>query len=127
MKEAAIAPPGVIPSQQPIAEERNNVIQYCGRSFQTFSTTRRLMLAACPRSASRSSIVSRISLMPNNPMTATRKLMPRRSSSQPKVMRNWPDTVSKPMPASKNPSVVEMIVLCLSSRPSPTKEQKVSR
>ena len=54
MKEAAIAPPGVIPSQQPIAEERNNVIQYRGRSFQTFNTTRRLMLAACPRSASRS-------------------------------------------------------------------------
>src|SRR3989441_12798082 len=65
MKEAAIAPPGVMPSQQPMAEERSSVTQYCGSSFHTFSATRRLILAAWPRSASRSSIVSRISLMPN--------------------------------------------------------------
>src|SRR5260221_657496 len=80
MKEAAIAPPGVIPSQQPMNDERNSVTQYFGRSFQTASTTRKEMPAACPRSASRSSIVSRISLMPNRPITATRKLMPRNRS-----------------------------------------------
>src|SRR6478609_5491131 len=127
MNEAAIAPPGVMPSQQPMKEERSSVTQYFGRSFQTLSTTRNEMLAACPRSASRSSIVSRISLMPNSPMTATRKLMPRKSSDEPKVMRRLPDTVSMPMPASNSPSDIEMTVLCLASRPSPTKEQKVSR
>ena len=72
-------------------------------------------------------MVSRISLMPNRPITATRKLTPRNSSDEPKVMRNWPDTVSMPMPASSRPSDIEMTVLCLASRPSPTKEQKVSR
>src|SRR3954465_1650155 len=127
MNEAAIAPPGVMPSQQPISEERNNVIQYFGKSFQTESTTRKLMLAVCPRSASRSSIVSRISLIPNNPMTATRKLMPRSNSPDPNVMRNWPDTVSMPTPANSRPRDIEMTVLCFSSRPSPTKEQTVSR
>ena len=46
MKDAAIAPPGVMPSQQPIIDERNNVAQYFGRSFHTLSTVRRLMRAA---------------------------------------------------------------------------------
>ena len=127
MKDAAIAPPGVMPSQQPMKEERNNVNQYFGRSFQTDNTTRRLMAAAWPRKARRSSIVNRISLMPNRPITATRKLMPRNSSAEPKVMRNWPDTVSMPTPASKRPSDIEITVLCLASRPKPTKEQNVKR
>src|SRR5581483_8620102 len=127
MKDAAIAPPGVIPSQQPIKDERSSVTQYFGRSFHTESTTRRLILAACPRSASRSSMVSRISLIPNSPMTATRKLIPRNRSLEPKVMRNWPDTVSMSTPASNRPSAIEMTVLCLASRPSPTKEQNVNK
>ena len=42
-------------------------------------------------------------------------------------MRSWPDTVSMPTPASSSPSDIEMTVLCLASRPRPTKEQKVSR
>src|SRR6476646_7621919 len=120
MNEAAIAPPGVMPSQQPMNEERSSVTQYFGRSFQTANTTRSEMPAAWPRNARRSSIVSRISLMPNRPMTATRKLTPRSSSDEPKVMRNWPDTVSMPMPASNRPSDIEMTVLCLASRPRPT-------
>ena len=127
MNEAAIAPPGVMPSQQPMKDERNSVTQYFGRSFQTDSTTRRLILAACPRSASRSSIVSRISEIPNSPITATRKLMPRSNSLEPKVMRNCPDTVSMPTPANKRPSDIEIRVLCFSSRPRPTKEQNVRR
>src|SRR5882672_12638078 len=127
MNDAAIAPPGVMPSQQPMNDERNSVTQYFGRSFHTLSTTRRLMLAAWPRSASRSSIVSMISLMPNRPITATRKLMPRNRSVDPKVMRNCPDTVSMPTPASSRPSDIEMTVLCLASRPRPTNEQNVSR
>src|SRR3954451_2875233 len=127
MKDAAIAPPGVMPSQQPITEERSKVIQYFGMSFQTASTVRSEIEAACPRNASRSSIVSRISLMPNRPMTATRKLMPRNRSVEPNVMRSWPDTVSMPTPASSRPSDIEMMVLCLASRPSPTNEQNVKR
>ena len=108
-------------------DDRNSVTQYFGRSLQTDNTTRRLMPAAWPRSASRSSIVNSISLMPNRPITATRKLMPRNRSVEPKVMRNWPDTVSMPTPASSRPSDIEITVLCLASRPRPTKEQKVSR
>src|ERR1700686_451317 len=127
MKEAAIAPPGVMPSQQPMNDERNSVTQYFGRSFQTESTTRRLIEAAWPRSARRSSMVKRISLIPNRPITATRKLMPRKRSLEPKVMRNWPETVSMPTPASSSPSDIEIRVLCFSSRPRPTKEQKVNR
>src|SRR6266702_6179333 len=127
MKDAAIAPPGVMPSQQPMKDERNSVTQYFGKSLHTESTTRKEMPAACPRNASRSSMVRRISLMPNRPITATRKLMPRNSSAEPKVMRNWPDTVSMPMPASNRPSDIEMTVLCLASRPRPTNEQKVNR
>src|SRR5438067_4699973 len=127
MNEAAIAPPGVMPSQQPMNEERNSVTQYFGRSFQTDSTTRRLMLATCPRNASRSSMVSRISLIPNSPITATRKLMPRSNSPEPSVMRNCPDTVSIPTPANSRPRDIEITVLCFSSRPRPTNEQNVSR
>src|SRR6185295_16694848 len=127
MNDAAIAPPGVMPSQQPMKDERSSVIQYFGRSRHTFSTTRRLIEAAWPRSASRSSMVSMISLMPNRPITATRKLMPRNSSLQPKVMHNWPDTVSMPTPASNRPSDIEISILYFSSRPRPTKEQKMSR
>ena len=121
MKEAAIAPPGVMPSQQPMKDERNSVTQYFGRSFQTESTTRRLILAAWPRSARRSSIVSRISLIPNSPITATRKLMPRNNSLEPKVMRNWPDTVSMPTPASSRPSDIEISGLVLLLAPEADK------
>jgi hypothetical protein len=53
--------------------------------------------------------------------------MPRKSSAEPNVMRNCPDTVSMPTPASRSPSDIEITVLCLSSRPRPTKEQKVRR
>jgi len=42
-------------------------------------------------------------------------------------MRSCPDTVSMPTPASNRPSAIEITVLCLSSRPSPTKEQNVRR
>ena len=88
MNEAAIAPPGVMPSQQPMNDERSSVAQYLGRSFQTASTTRKEMPAACPRNARRSSMVNNISLIPNRPITATRKLTPRNRSVEPKVMRN---------------------------------------
>ena len=72
-------------------------------------------------------MVIRISLIPNRPITATRKLTPRRRSVKPNVMRSWPDTVSMPMPVNSRPSAIAMTILCFSSRPSPTKEQNVRR
>ena len=72
-------------------------------------------------------MVIRISLMPNSPITATRKLMPRNSSVQPNTMRSCPETVSMPTPASSKPSAIEMTILCRASRPRPTNEQKVNR
>jgi len=95
MKDAAIAPPGVMPSQQPMTDDLRSVTQYLGRSFQTFNTTRRLMRAAWPFSARRSSIVSRISLMPKSPITATRKFTPRSSSDEPNVMRSVPGSAAR--------------------------------
>src|SRR3954451_10499088 len=65
--------------------------------------------------------------MPNRPITATRKLLPRNSSLEPNVMRNCPDTVSMTTPASSSPSAIEMMVLCFASRPTPTNEQNVNR
>ena len=44
--------------------------------------------------------------MPNRPMTATRKSKPRIISSDPKVIRNWPVTVSMPTAASRKPSII---------------------
>src|ERR1041384_2899619 len=38
MNEAAMAPPGVMPNQQPIADERRSVTQYLGISRHTLST-----------------------------------------------------------------------------------------
>ena len=111
MKEAAIAPPGVMPSQQPIAEERSSVAQYFGRLFHTCNTTRGLIAAAWPRSDRLSSIVSKISLMPKRPITATRKLMPRRRSVKPNVMRSWPETVSIPTRLRMRPSAIEITIL----------------
>ena len=39
MKEAGVAPPGVMPIQQPIAVERRNTFQYCRISPQVCTTT----------------------------------------------------------------------------------------
>src|SRR5882762_7913909 len=129
MNEAAIAPPGVMPSQQPMNDERSNVTQYFGRSLHTDSTTRKEMPAACPRSARRSSIVSRISLIPNRPITATRKLMPRKRSVEPKVMRSWPDTVSMPTAGEQHSERHrnDCLVLGFAAEAEADKEQKVSR
>ena len=65
--------------------------------------------------------------MPNRPITAIRKSKPRISSGWPKVMRNWPVTVSMPTAASAKPSAIETRTLNGDPLPMPTKLQKVSR
>src|SRR6185369_9525602 len=127
MNEAAVAPPGVIPIQQPMAELRINVSQYLGSFFHVCHTTVGLILACLPSNASPSSMVSRISPRPNRPMTTIRKSIPRSNSYQPKVMRSSPLTVSMPTAASPKPSIIEMMVLAGVLVSAPTKLQKVSR
>ncbi len=85
------------------------------------------MRACLPRKATPSSIVIRISLMPNSPITATRKSKPRSSSVEPKVIRSVPETVSMPTAASRKPAHIAIRILGLASLPMPTKLQKVSR
>ena len=88
MKLAGVAPPGVIPIQQPTSTERRNSCQCLSSSPQVCHTTLKLIFALLPLKASPSSIVSRISPMPNRPMTAIRKSKPLSSTGMPKVMRN---------------------------------------
>ncbi|MNT70741.1 hypothetical protein D3C72_2091570 [compost metagenome] len=80
-----------------------------------------------PRKATPSSMVIRISLMPNSPITATRKSKPRSSSCEPKVMRKVPETVSMPTAASVKPRHMAIRILGLDSLPMPIKLQKVSK
>ena len=88
MNDAGVAPPGVMPIQMPTSELRTEVPQYLGSSFQVSHTTLGLILADFPENFSPSSIDSRISPMPNRPITAIRKSKPRISSVWPKVRRN---------------------------------------
>ena len=92
MNEAGVAPAGVMPIQQPMMQERSEVAQYLPSSIQVWNTTFGLILAAPPRKLSPSSMVRRISPMPNRPMTAIRKSKPVSNSGMPKVSRNWPVT-----------------------------------
>jgi hypothetical protein len=48
MNEAGVAPPGVMPIQQPISVLRIEVIQYFGSFFQVSITMRVLMRALLP-------------------------------------------------------------------------------
>ncbi len=70
---------------------------------------------------------SRISPIPNSPMTAMRKSKPRMSSVNPKMSRSWPVTVSMPTAASANPSIIDASVFQGEPLPMPMKLQKVSR
>src|SRR5258705_11342160 len=109
------------------AQQRHPVLR---QVFSDDSTTRKEMPAAWPRSARRSSMV-RISLMPNRPMTATRKFMPRKRSVEPKVMRSWPDTVSMPTAGEQHSERHRNDCLVLGfaaeAEAEADKEQKVSR
>jgi hypothetical protein len=72
-------------------------------------------------------MVSRSSPMPNRPITTTRKLMPRRSSSNPKVSRRLPEIVSMPTAAKAKPSRIETSVFIGLAPDSPTKLAKTRR
>ena len=85
MNEAGVAPPGVMPIQQPTMQERIDVAQYFSRVFQVMNTAPRRILAAAPWNLRPASIDDRISPMPNRPITAIRKSKPLSSSEKPKV------------------------------------------
>ena len=80
MKEAGVAPPGVMPIQQPTMQLRIDVTQYCSSFFQVCSTAPRRMLACVPENLRPLSMEERISPMPNRPITAIRKSKPTSSS-----------------------------------------------
>src|SRR6185503_11717325 len=127
MKDAGVAPPGTMPMKQPTTEERIEVSQYFGSSFQVSSTTFMLSLALAPLNAKPSSSVSRISPMPNSPMTAIRKSKPVSRCVEPNVRRSAPVTGSVPTAASAKPSIIVASVLNGGSFDMPMKAQKVSR
>ena len=127
MNDAGVAPPGVMPIQMPTSALRMEVIQYCGSFFHVSNTTLALILALLPEKARPSSIDSKISPMPNRPITPIRKSKPRIRSGMPKVRRNWPVTVSIPTEARAKPIAMEASILNGEPLPMPTKLQKVSR
>src|SRR3990167_2813823 len=107
MNEAGVAPPGLKPIQNPIMEPRTNVRQYRGSVFQVSHTTRGLIRALAPLKERPSSMVSRISPIPNSPMTATMKSKPFMSSVTPNVRRSAPVTMSRPTDARTKPRRTE--------------------
>src|SRR3972149_5393631 len=127
MNDAGVAPPGTMPMKQPTAAERIEVRQYFGSSFQVSRTTLRLIFADAPLKASPSSNVSRISPIPNSPITAMRKSNPASMGVEPKVSRSVPVTGSVPTAASAKPSIIDARVLNACSLLMPTKAQNVSR
>ena len=72
-------------------------------------------------------MVSRISPMPNRPITAIRKSKPLSSSVKPKVRRSWPVTLSRPTAASAKPIIIAATVLNGGSLPMPMNEQKARK
>src|SRR5688500_3556158 len=127
MNEAGVAPPGVMPIQQPTIEDRIEVTQNAGSLFQVCQTTVGEIDVDLPLNDRPSSIASNIPPTPNRPMTAIRKSKPRSSSIVPKVMRSVPVTESRPTAASAKPSIIAASTLNGDSLPMPTKEQKVRR
>ena len=72
-------------------------------------------------------MVSRISPMPNRPMTAIRKSKPVSNSVKPKVRRSWPVMLSRPTAASAKPIIIAATVFNGGSLLMPTKEQKARK
>ena len=83
------------------------------------------MPVRAPWNFSPSSIDSRISPIPNSPMTATMKSKPFMSSVEPKVIRSWPVTMSSPTAARMKPSRMETSDLSGLPPPRPTNDEKV--
>ena len=127
MNDAGVAPPGVMPNQHPIRQLLREVAQYFGSFFQVSITILGSILALLPENDRPSSIDSRISPMPNRPITAIRKSKPRSSSYQPKIRRGCPVTVSRPTAANANPSIMDARILNGGSLPMPMKLQNVRK
>src|SRR5688572_14023934 len=127
MNEAGVAPPGVMPIQQPMIQLRIDVTQYLSRLFQVCSTTLKRMTAWLPENFRPDSMDERISPMPNSPMTAIRKSKPTSRCSEPKVKRTVPVTSSRPTDASAKPRHMAASTLKGDPRPMPTKLAKVRK
>src|SRR5512147_1032162 len=121
MNDAGVAPPGVIPIQQPMRQLLTDVTQYAGSLRHVSSTTFGLIFADLPVKESPSSIDSRISPMPKSPITAIRKSKPRMSSEKPKVSRSLPVMLSMPTLASAKPSSIDASVFHGEPLPIPMK------
>ena len=85
-----------------------------------------LTLAVIPSILRPSSTVRKISPRPNRPMTATMKLNPPISGTDPKVRRSCPVTMSIPTTARMNPKKMEIRVFVGDFPPSPTNALNVS-
>ena len=127
MNDAGVAPPGTMPMKQPTTHERRLVTQYFGSSFHVCITMLNLSLPSMPLNARPSSIVCRISPMPNRPMTAIRKSKPFSNCVEPNVIRSCPVTVSSPTAASAKPIIIDAITLNGASFDNPTNAANVSR
>ncbi len=127
MNDAGVAPPGVIPIQQPIRQLRSEMSQYAGSFFHVSKTTLGLIFADLPENDRPSSIDSRISPMPKRPITAIRKSKPRIISVDPNVSRRRPVMLSIPTAASAKPSIIAASVFHAEPLPMPMKLQNVSR
>ena len=127
MKEAGVAPPGVIPIQQPTMQLRIEVTQYWVSFFQVSNTAPRRMVACVPENFRPLSIEERISPMPKRPITATRKSKPTSNCSCPKVIRSVPVTLSKPTAPSAKPRHMEASTLKGEPLPIPTKLANVRK
>ena len=117
----------MIPIQHPIKQLRNEVAQYLGSLAQVSNTTLARILALLPEKDKPSSIDCKISPIPKRPITAIKKSKPRMSSVDPKVIRNWPVTVSIPTAAKAKPNIMAEITLKGEPLFMPTKLQKVNR
>jgi hypothetical protein len=85
------------------------------------------MPALPPLKLKPSSIESRISPMPNSPITAIRKSKPVSRTSVPKVRRSCPVTWSRPTAASAKPMNIAAMVLNGGSLLMPTKLQNARK
>ena len=128
MNDAGVAPPGVMPIQQPIsaAAQRRQPVA-AAASSRSASTTFGLILAR--HALERQALFHRQQDLADAEQADHRdqEVEAAQQLGKPKVMRSWPVTVSMPTAASAKPSIIEAMVLNGEPLPMPTKLQKVSR
>ncbi len=125
MKDAGVAPPGLKPIQKPMNALRMKVRVVPGQDLPRLPDHLRVDPRRAPRKASPSSMVSRISPIPNSPMTAMMKSKPFISSVKPKVRRSAPVTMSSPTEARMKPRRMATSDLSGLPPPRPMKDEKV--